>query len=68
MQPDLSPEELEALIAYARDKFGGERYPFAQVLRPVRDLLAKIDPKPKPEPLPLNRPYVPSLLMQKKKR
>jgi hypothetical protein len=36
-------------------------------LRPVREVLAKIDPKPKPEPPPQPKPYVPSLLMQKKK-
>src|SRR5689334_1482062 len=36
MPPTLSPDELEALLAYARDKFEDERYPLAPALRPVR--------------------------------
>ena len=65
---DLSPDEIQALLAYARDKFEDERYPFAPALRPVRDVLAKVDPTPKPEPPQTKKPYVPNLLMQRKKR
>lgn len=68
MSLNLSDDEIEALLAYARDKFEDERYPFAPALRPVRDVLAKIDPKPKPEPPAPKKPYVPSLLMVRKKR
>ena len=28
------------------------RYPFAPALRPIREVLAKLDPTPAPEPLP----------------
>ena len=60
--------EIHGLIAYARDKFGDERYPFAPAPRPIRDTLAKLDPKPKPEPLPPKKPYVPSLVLQRKNK
>jgi hypothetical protein len=46
------------------EKFEDERYPFV----PVREMLTRLDPKQKPEPLPSKKPYVPSLLMQKRKR
>ena len=39
MLSTFSPDEIQALIAYARDKFEDERYPFAPALRPVRDAL-----------------------------
>jgi hypothetical protein len=68
MTPTLSPDELHALLVYARGKFEDEPYPFAPALRPVRDVLTKLDPRPTPEPPPPKKPYVPSLLMQKKKR
>jgi hypothetical protein len=67
MSFDLSEEDTQALIAYARQKFAEERYPLAPALRPVREALAKLDPKPKPEPLPERTPYVPSTAMRKKK-
>ena len=55
MSLDLSDDEIHGLIAYARDKLGDERYPFAPALRPIREALAKLDPKPKPEPLALRK-------------
>lgn len=63
----LTDDEIRHLVSYARGKFDGERYPFAPALKPVREVLAKADPQPKPEPLPPRKPYVPSLLMQRKK-
>jgi hypothetical protein len=45
---ELSPEESAAIIAYARQKFAEERYPLSPGLRPVREALAKLDPKPEP--------------------
>jgi hypothetical protein len=38
------------------------------VLKPVREVLAKVDPKPKLEPPPPRKPYIPNLLMRRKKR
>jgi hypothetical protein len=64
---DITDDEIRHLVSYARGKFEVERYPFAPALKPVREVLAKIDPQPKPEPPPLRKPYVPSLLMQRKK-
>jgi hypothetical protein len=40
MSLNLSDEEIHGLIAYARDKFAAESYPFAPALRPIRDVLA----------------------------
>ena len=67
MSLNLSAEEIHGLIAYARDKFADERYPFAPTLRPIREVLAKLDPKPVPQPPAPKKPYVPSLLMTRKK-
>ena len=65
MSLDLTDREIHGLIAYARDKFAAEQYPFAPSLRPVPEVLAKLDPKPKPEPLPPRKPYVPSIVLSK---
>jgi hypothetical protein len=65
---ELSREESAALIADARQKFAEERYPLSPALRPVRDALAKLDPKPEPVPLPPAKPHVPSLAAQRRKK
>ena len=57
--PQLSDEDIQHLIGYARGKFEEERYPFAPALRPVRTVLEKVDPKPNQEPPPGKKPYVP---------
>ena len=57
-EPALSDEGSQALIAYA----------LSPALRPVREALAKLDPKPTPEPLPERRLHVPSTAMRKKRR
>ena len=44
----LSDADTQALITYARQKFAEECYPLSPALRPVREALAKIDPRPKP--------------------
>ena len=67
MSLNLSDEEIHGLIDYARDKFAAEQYPIA-LLRPIREALAKAHPKPKPEPLPPRKPYVPSLLLQRRNK
>jgi hypothetical protein len=55
--PDPLPRRNQALLAYARGKFEDELYPFAPALRPVRDVLAKIDLNPKPELPAAKKPY-----------
>jgi len=64
--PNLTEREIEQLLLYARGKFEEERYPFAPALRPVREVLARLDPKP--APLPPRKPYVPSGVLQKKNK
>ena len=68
MSLNLTDGEIHGLIAYVRDKFGDERYPFAPALRPIREVLAKLDPKPKPDPLPPRKPYEPSWVLTKKNK
>lgn len=62
----LTHDDLATIIAYAKQKFADERYPYSPALKPVRDALAKLQPKPEPAPPP--KPFVPSTLMQKKRR
>jgi hypothetical protein len=64
----LSPEDIEVLIAYARQKFAEERWPLSPSLRPIREVLEKLDPKLVPERAAPKKPYVPSLLARKKRR
>jgi hypothetical protein len=66
--PRSDDEEIHGLIDYARGKFAAERYPFAPALKPIRDTLAKFDPKPKPQLPAPKKPYVPSLVLNKGKR
>ena len=64
---NLTDDEIRQLVSYAQGKFEDERYPFAPALKPVREVLAKVDP-PRPEPPRPPKPYVPSLMMQRKKK
>jgi len=68
MSLNLTDDEIHGLIDYARGKFAAERYPFAQALKPIRETLAKLDPKPAPEPPAPKKPYAPSLVLNKGKR
>jgi hypothetical protein len=68
MSLNLSDEEIHGLVAYARDRFATEQHPFAPALRPVREALAKLDPKPVPPPPAPKKPYVPSLVLQRKNK
>jgi hypothetical protein len=56
MSLNRTDDEIHGLIAYARGKFAAEPHPFAPALRPIREALAKIDPKPTPAPLPTRKP------------
>jgi hypothetical protein len=64
----LSPDETATLIDYARRKYAEERYPLSPELRPVREAIEKLRPRPAPLPPAPARPYVPSTVMQKGKR
>jgi hypothetical protein len=68
MSLNRTDEEIHGLIVYARGKFATEPYPFAPALRPIRETLAKLDTKPTPAPLPPGKPYVPSLVLQRRKK
>ena len=63
--PHFPPRDRHP-IAYARRKYAEERYPLSPELRPVREALANLDPKPEPPPAP--KPYIPSTILQKKRR
>jgi hypothetical protein len=65
----LSDEETRPLIDYARRKFAEERWPVSLALRPVRAIMKKLDPKPKPPPLPASQARVePSWRMARNRR
>jgi hypothetical protein len=68
MSSDLTDDDNQALIAHARQKFAKERYQLAPALRPVREVLAKLGPKPEPEAPPPRKPYMPSTVLRKKRR
>lgn len=69
MMPELSPDDTACLIDYAKRKFAEERWPLAPALRPVREALAKLDPKPmQDEVQPPAKPYVPASIHRKKRR
>ena len=56
-RPDLTDEELDILINYARRKFDGERWPYSVELRPIKDVLDKLKPARAPaEPAKIYAP------------
>jgi hypothetical protein len=64
-EPALSEEETRTLIDYARWKFAEERW----ALRPVREIMEKLNPKPEPQPLPAQGKRVePSWRLARKRR
>jgi hypothetical protein len=63
---NLTEAEIQLLIDYARCKFLEERWPMSPALRAVREALGRIEPKP--EPLPVPKPYVPSTIGKRKRR
>jgi len=64
--PALSAEENEILIAYARRKFGEERWPLSPDLRAVREAIEKLR-KPTISAMQI-KPHVPSLNSQRQKK
>jgi len=68
MTIELPAQETATLIDYARRKYAEERYPLSPELRPVREAIEKLRPKPAPLPTAPARPYVPSTVMQNGKR
>jgi len=68
MISQLTDDEIWTLIDYARRHYREERFPLSPELRPVREALAKLDPKPKPQPRPPARPHEPSTLLRRKRR
>jgi hypothetical protein len=66
-QLEHSPEDIQILIDYARQRFEEERWPLSPALRPVREALDRMFPKPEPTPLPPAKPYEPSWATRKKR-
>jgi hypothetical protein len=68
-EPALSEEETRTLIDYARWKFAEERWPLSPALRPVREIMEKLNPKPEPQPFPMQGKRVePSWRLARKRR
>lgn len=69
MQLDLSDDEQAALARLLRSTIENDRYPMAPRLRPLKAILARLDPQPEPEPLPPPRPAgKPSTILSRAKR
>ena len=45
-----SPEDTQALIAYARRKYAEERWPLSVDLKPIREVLRKVSSRHAPTP------------------
>jgi hypothetical protein len=56
---DLTPEELEAVVALVRNKVREHRFPHSDRIRTLRAALAKLDPASAPKPVE-PRPPLPS--------
>jgi len=57
MQPNLSPEDYAAIAALLRDTIAADRFPFSPRVRAWRSILDKLEPpKPRPAPLPPQKP------------
>ncbi len=69
-QLELSDEEHEALMSFLRRSIEADPYPLAPRLRPLKAILARLDPQPPAtEPFPAPKRYpIPSSLLQKKRR
>jgi hypothetical protein len=70
MQLDLSGDEAWCLATFLRRSIDADRFPLAPRLRPLKAILAKLDPRPSREPAPsVARHYsVASSVMRKKRR
>jgi hypothetical protein len=69
MPLDLTDDEREALTRHLRAHIAADPYPFAPRLKPLKSVLAKLDPQAVRPPLPEPKRYpIPSTVMQKGKR
>jgi hypothetical protein len=69
MNLDLTDDEIAALRDLLRRTIEGDRFPLSPRMRPLRAILAKIDPPKLSEPLPPPKPTGrPSSLLTKKRR
>jgi hypothetical protein len=49
-QLEFSDDERDALTRHLREHIGNSRFPFDPALRPLKSILAKLDPQPEREP------------------
>jgi hypothetical protein len=49
---ELSNEERDVLAEHLREHIAQTRYPLAPTIRPLKSILAKLDPQPAPEVVP----------------
>jgi hypothetical protein len=53
---DLTPDELEAVVALVRNKVREHRLPHSDRIRTLRAALSKLNPASAPKPLEVRRP------------
>jgi hypothetical protein len=69
MTIEFSDPERRALVDHLRRSIASDPYPLAPRLRPLRAVLAKLDPPARAEPFPAPKPAgEPSLVLAKKRR
>jgi hypothetical protein len=59
MNLELSDEQTAVLTRELHDTVENDRYPFSPRIRSLREILNKLRPEPKREPLPPPRQYEP---------
>jgi hypothetical protein len=64
--PDLTDEDLDVIVRYARRKFDTERWPLSAEMRPIREALEKLAPKRAPSLPP--KVYAPPRATAKQRR
>jgi hypothetical protein len=68
MTPDLTDEEIAALVRLLRDAIDNDRYPLSPRVQLLKAILAKFRPEPVREPLPPLKHYAPPRATTAKRR
>jgi hypothetical protein len=65
---DLTDDEKLALVALLRDTIAANRFPLSPQIRALKAILAQLEPRARPEPLPPMRQGERSTIVAKRRR